>query len=215
MTKIVACATLQSIMSSCVVINLIAVGEAKLDLAYLISFNSKMYRWNNPFVLSQRKVSRRIFKTVKNFYYHQQKPPIFCSIHRYICCDRTLEEMMNNVVKGSDNLMDAANTIYDNARTLRGKFETVVAFEDFAYNENNPKRMETRDRDQNKIKWELRSILQNVHEIILTGWDSMHSEQPRHTSIHVKATISDCCITFLVHTNRSTHLITASNCPYV
>ncbi|VDK85796.1 unnamed protein product [Litomosoides sigmodontis] len=52
----------------------------------------------------------------------------------YICCDKQLEEMMENVMNANNNnLLNVAKRIDKNARTLRGKFETVVAFDDFAY----------------------------------------------------------------------------------
>ncbi|KAL3985396.1 Ground-like domain family protein [Acanthocheilonema viteae] len=51
----------------------------------------------------------------------------------YICCDKKLVGMMNNVMKESDKLLHVARTIQNDVQMSRGKFETVVAFDDFAY----------------------------------------------------------------------------------
>uniref|UniRef100_A0A0N4U0U4 Ground-like domain-containing protein n=1 Tax=Dracunculus medinensis TaxID=318479 RepID=A0A0N4U0U4_DRAME len=51
----------------------------------------------------------------------------------FTCCNKDLESAMKNAVK-SDDLLSVADSIQKDAESkLGGKFETVVAFDDFAY----------------------------------------------------------------------------------
>ncbi|KHN83024.1 hypothetical protein Tcan_08203 [Toxocara canis] len=51
----------------------------------------------------------------------------------FTCCNKELEKAMKTAMKGTD-LLGSADSIQKSAeKTLGGKFETVVALDDFAY----------------------------------------------------------------------------------
>lgn len=66
--------------------------------------------------------------------------PFLCYVHHnwccnsgYTCCNKVLEGAMKNAMKGKD-LLNVADSIQKSAeKSLGGKFETVVALDDFAY----------------------------------------------------------------------------------
>uniref|UniRef100_A0A1I8EKS5 Ground-like domain-containing protein n=1 Tax=Wuchereria bancrofti TaxID=6293 RepID=A0A1I8EKS5_WUCBA len=57
----------------------------------------------------------------------------FINAGGYICCDRDMVKVMQNVMEEDDNLLHVAKKIQDDAWWRNAKFETVVAYDDFAY----------------------------------------------------------------------------------
>ncbi|VDK27642.1 unnamed protein product [Gongylonema pulchrum] len=55
------------------------------------------------------------------------------SQNRYTCCNKVLEAAMKSAMKGNDLLNIADSIQKDAEKSLGGKFEAVVALDDFAY----------------------------------------------------------------------------------
>ncbi|EFO13326.2 hypothetical protein LOAG_15203, partial [Loa loa] len=51
----------------------------------------------------------------------------------YICCDQDMVKLMQNAIQENDGLLNTGLNIQVDAWSQRGKFETVVAYDDFAY----------------------------------------------------------------------------------
>ncbi|EFO13819.1 hypothetical protein LOAG_14708 [Loa loa] len=81
-----------------------------------------MYRWNVF-------INFIVLFTLINAY----NDDCFVNEGGYICCDHDMVKLMQNVMQESGGLLNTAKNIQTNARSGHGKFETVVAFDDYAY----------------------------------------------------------------------------------